>query len=432
MAIAFTTLFTALGKVVGALNEWNTARGSTLTSRVSTLRTQLTNIDADLDATLTSDAALAVASGDAWTSALVTYATNLVTEAVLNDRALTDTSFNSCLTELVRQMGVASESLNNYPATVGSATSVGSPTGTPTFVISDVDQYTQAASNFTLPDVYYLTYNGSGHAVQGLGADTNSTRPTWPSGTGVNTLVTETDASATSLAADPGIEEWDDSTPPELVDWEMLSGTYGTTVSRATDTPITGVGTYCLQLLGDAGTGATPLKVRQQVSVAANSVYYVHAYLKRTANPANTGTLTIGLRDSSGNLLSGTSSISVATSACATSWTAYTAVIAVGANLPSDGLVYLEIRYNAGNGDTIRVDQVALNELPALYTAGVRLAIVKGATASVVGDTRTITVTRATPTASLIRGIDRLLNLKSYSVRIPCSGSPTQADALVS
>jgi len=432
MTIAFTNLFTALGKVVGGLNEWNTARGSTLTSRVSTLRTNIAAVDTDIDDTLTSNASGAVSSGDSWPGYLAQLANDLIIAAVLADRPQTDTSFTACLTELVRQMGVASESLNNYAATVGSVTAVGSPTGTPTFVTAQTDPYTQSNSNFTLPDVYIISTSAEGFQVQGKNADTSPTQPTWPSGNGVNTIVTQIDASTDSIGSDPGFELWDTGPPATPTQWMIVSGTAGTTVAQATDTPITGVGTYALQLQGDAGTGATPLRVRQQVTVSANEVYFIHCYMKRTANPANTGTLTVALRDSSGNVLSGTSNISVATGSIATSWTAVTATLATPTNLPSDGLVYLEIRYNAGNGDTVRVDQVALNLLPALSPVGVRLAIVRGATASVVGDVWTWTITRSSPTASLIRGIDRLLSLTSYTVRIPTSGSPTQADALVS
>jgi len=428
MAIAFTDLFTALGTVCGALNAWNTARGADLTSRVSTLRTELIGIDDDLDDTLTSNQELAVSSGDTWVSYLSDIAGRLIVEAVLDDRPQTDQAFTACLTELVRQMGVASENLAVSLATIGSVTAVGSPTGTPTFVVSDLDPYTQARSNWTLPDVLLLTTGASGTAVQGQTAASPATRPSWPSGAGVNTTLTTINAGTTSIGADPGFESWNAGPPISPVSWAILSGTAGTTVNQVTDTPVTGQGTYAMQLFGDG----TTLRVRQQVSVSANEVYFVHAFLKRTAHPANTGTLTVALRDSSGNVLSGTSSISVATSAAATSWTANTAVIATPTNLPSDGLVYLEIRYNGGIGDSIYVDQVSLNLLPALYPVGLRLAVVRGVTASVVGDAWTLTTTRAHPEDSFIRSLDRLLSLRSYTARIPTSGSGTQADSLVS
>lgn len=429
MAINFTRLFTALGKLVGGLNEWNTGRGSTLTSRVSTLRTQLTGIDADLDENLSNSRDSAIAAGDGWPGYFTTVGQEALIAEVVADRPQTDRQFGACLKELVRQMGVAGETLNSYAATVGTVTAVGSPTGTPTFVVSDLDQYTQAASDFTLPDVLLLTTDSTGGmAVQGQSAASVVTRPDWPSGAGVNTTLTLVNAATTSLGADPGFESWNTGPPATPISWTTVSGSAGTTVSQATDTPITGQGTLCLQLLGDGST----LRVRQAVTVNASEVYFLHAFVKRTANPANTGTLTVALRDSSGNVLSGASTISVTTSAAATSWTALTAALATPKNLPSDGLVYLEIRYNGGVGDTLRIDQVALNLLPALYVGGLRLAIVKGVTASVVGDAWTHTTTRATPTASLIRGLNRLFTLTSYTDRIPTDGSPSQADALVS
>lgn len=429
MAINFTRLFTALGKVCGALNEWNTSRGSTLTTRVSTLRTQFTGIDADLDDDLTTNQNNAVTSGDVWVSYLTQMCQRLVIDEVLNDRPQTDQQFTACLTELVRQMGVAAESLATSLATVGSVTAVGAPTGTPTWVVSDLDALRQARSDWTLPDVLLLTAVGNTSVnVQGQAAVTPETRPTWPTGAGVNTTLTQINAATTSLGADPGFESWLAGPPISPVSWTILSGTAGTTVSQASDTPVTGQGTYSLQLLGDG----TTLKVRQQVTVSAGECYFLHAFVKRTANPANTGTLTVSLRDSAGTLLSGTSNISILTSAASGSWTANTAALVTPKNLPTDGLVYLEIQYNGGVGDTLRLDQVALNLLPTLYTGGLRLAVVKGVTATVTGDAWTHTTTLASPTAAFIRALNRLLALTNYSVRIPTSGAPTQANALVS
>ena len=426
MAIAFTTLFTALGKICGGLNDWNTARGSSLDSRISTLRTQVTGISPELDANLTTAGDSAVAGAEVWPSYLASLAADTIKAAVLADRPQTDTSFSGCLTELVRQMGVSSESLADNAATVGAASAVGAPTGTPKFVVSDLDGYTQAASNFCIADVLNIVLQSADvAAVQGKSATSSQTHPDWPSGSGVNTSLTLVNAATTSIGSDPGFESWNTGPPVTPTNWTIVSGTAGTTVSRATDDPVSG--TYSLQLLGDGST----LNLRQAVSVSANTVYFIHAFVKRTANPANTGTLTISLRDASGTLVSGTTSISVATSAAATSWTANTTALATPATLPASG-VYLDIRYNGGVGDTLRLDSVALNPLPALYTGGIRLAIVKGITAGVYGDTWTQTTTRATPTASFIKQLNRLLSLTSYSVRIPCSGAPTQADALVS
>jgi hypothetical protein len=432
VAIAFTNLFTALGKLVGGLNEWNTGRGATLDTRASTLRTNLTAISSDLDITLESNRSAAEASGQGWVSYLSTTCWDTVRAAVLADRPQTDTSQTGVLTELCRQMRVSSENLATSLATIGSVTNVGSPTGTPTFVVSDVDGVTQARSDWTLPDVLLFTgVSESSVAVQGQSSTPASTYPDWPSGTGVNTTLSLIDASVTSLASDPGFESWNAGPPISPSIWSIVVGTAGSTVVRVTDTPITSVGSYSMQLLGDGTTSATPLRVRQAVTLSASTVYFIHAFMKRTANPANTGTLTVGLRDSSGNLLSGTTGISVLTSAISTSWTAVTAVVATPAAIPSGG-AYLEIRYNPGNGDSVYLDQVSINALPALYTGGLRVAIVKGATAVAPGDGWTLTTTRANPSLSLIRGLNRLMSLDSYSVRIPTSGAGTQGDALVS
>ena len=425
MAIAFNTLFTALGKIVGGLNEWNTGLGATLDARVSTLRTQVTGIDPDLDDDLTVNKEAAVSAGSGWVGTLSTLAANTISEAVFNDRDLADRSFNGAFTELVRQMTASGESLATSVATIGSVTASGVPTGTPTFIVSDLEAVRQQRSDWTLPDSYVIQYTPSGWSVQGLTAAVPSSAPNWPQGSGVSTFLTGTNAGTTSLGSDPGFELWT-GTPVAPTQWTIFAGTAGTTVNRAADTPVTGVGQYALELVGNA----TTLSVRQAVNLTASTVYYLHAFVKRTANPANTGTLTVALRDGSGTLVSGTTAASVTTAAASTSWTPITVALTTPSILPS--AVYLDIRYDGGAGDTVRVDQVAVNALPALYANGLRLAIVNGVTAPVAGDTWTLSVTRASPTASFIRGLDRLLSLGSYSVRIPTSGAPTQADALVS
>lgn len=432
MTIAFNTLFTALGKLVGGLNEWNAARGATLTSRVSTLRTQFNNIGPDLADNLTTNANGNIASGQGWVGYLGQSCWDSVRQAVLNDRPQTDASNTGVLIELVRQMGVNAQSLAQAPATVGSVTAVGVPTGAPTFVVSDLDALTQARSDWTLPDTLLFTGLGANSVtVQGLAVPPAVTYPTWPSGTGVNTTLTLTDASTTSIGSDPGFEQWLAGPPIVPSQWTIFVGTGGTTVSRVTDAAITGVGSYALQLLGDGTTTGTPLRVRQAVSVQPSTAYYLFAYTKRTANPANTGTLTVALRDVNGNLLAGTSAISLATSAIGTSWAPQQAALVTPKAIPTGG-AYLEIRYNPGIGDTVELDQVALNPLPALASGGLRVAVVKGSPDVAPGDQWTLTTTATTPTLSLIRGLDRLMSLASYSARIPTGGAPSQLDALVS
>lgn len=421
MAIAYTTLFTALGKLVGGLNEWNTARGSSLTSRASTVRTQLNGIGPDLDAQLTQTVSGTVSGGEQLAQYYALTAQQTLTQAVLNDRPLPDTSPATVLSELVRQMGVDGETLAASPATVGSVTAVGSPVGNPRFVVSDLDSRTGAASDFVLPDEYLIRAVQGGHLIQGKPLDQPATAPTWPSGTGVNQVVAELDASVTSLGLDPGFEQWSGS-PLAPDRWTIVTGVAGTSVVRVTDGP---TGTYAMSLVGN---GSDTLTVRQSVTLAPNSVYFVHALTKRTANPANTGTLTVAIRDGGGTVVGNT--VSVATSAIATSWAHNVAVVVTPTDMPAE--TWLEIRYNGGSGDTVRLDQVAVNPLPELYAGGLRLAVVRGVTATATGDTRTLSVTRSSPTASLLRGLDRLLNLRAYTSRIPTGGSPTQADSLVS
>lgn len=418
MAINFTRLSTAWGKLFGALNEWNVARGSTLTTRVGTLRTQFNGIDGDLEDGLSTTQSSAIAAGETWTSYLADRVVAVLASEVKNDRPFADTSTVGLLKELDRQMRVAGESYKTSTCTTATA-AIGVPAGNPRIVTSDMDALTGGRSDFLLADVLLLRCQGSGlYALTGNSSVTPATYPTWPGGAGIATFVTEVNPATTSVGLDPGFDQWTSPTAPTY--WTVTGA-----VAQNADTPDGSA--YSCQF---TGTGAL-ISLRQTLSVVAGQVLNVHFDAKKTASPANTGTLVVRLEDAAGNALSGNVTVNV--SAVTGSWVGYTGTLWVPTTVT--GTVYVAFRYTGGVGDICRVDRLSLTEATLLYPAGLRLTVFTGPTAAVLNDAWTLTTTvdgGTTLSTQMIRGLDRLIGLASLPVRLPTNSVPTQADALVS
>lgn len=418
MAINFTRLSTAWGKLLGGLNEWNAARGATLTSRVGTLRTQFNGIDGDLEDTLSASRDAAIGAAEAWPSYLADRVVAVLAAEVKNDRPFADTSATGLLNELRRQMVVAGESFKTSTCTTVTA-AIGVPVGNPRIVTSDMDRFTGGRGDFLLADVLLLQAQGGGqYAVTGNSSVTPATYPSWPGGGGVASTLLETDPAVSSVGNDPGFTTWTSPTAPAY--WTVTGA-----VAQNADTPDGSA--YSCQF---TGTGSL-ISIRQTVSVQPGQVLAVHFDAKKTASPVNTGTLVVRLEDAAGNALSG--SVTVNVSAVTGSWVGYTGALWVPTTAPST--VYVAFRYTGGAGDTVRVDRLSLVDAPELYPAGLRLAVFAGTTAAVAGDAWTLTTTvdgGTTLSTQMIRGLDRLIGLSSYPLRLPTNSVPTQADALVS
>lgn len=390
MAIAFTTLFTRLGSAVAALNDTNASNTSNRATQAA---------------------------------AIQSYAQTLLAQYVLADRPQTVRGLTAYLTELNRQMVNAAQSLATARCTTTVA-AVGSPVGTPTFVTSDLDAG-GLQSDLLIPDTLVLQATSTtALSVQGLATGVR-TDVAWTVGNNVNTTLTLTDPRA-GINQDGSFNTWAGS-PVTPSYWTITSGIAGTTVNRVTggylDT------TYAVEF---ASTGGL-LSIRQDVSTAVTpgSTYMVHAALRKTVFAGGTGTVSVTLRDASGNVLSATG-VSQTFTGLTTSFAPFAAAVYVPAVIANG--CYLDIRWTGTSGDKLEIDSVGLAALPTLYTDGLRLGGWQGATALTPKTdqwTATTVLASGTMNGGLLKGVDRLIGLAGSGVRIPTSGAPTQADALV-
>ncbi len=393
MAINTTRLATRLGSAVKVLNEANTTNQANQATTVS---------------------------------ALQSYAQAALIQEVLADRPQTDQNLDACFVEWTRQMALVPDTFSAATCTTTLA-AIGSPTGTAKHVTSDLDAY-GSRSDFLVPDVIVVRATGADTVtLMGKAATANKTDPTWPTGAGVSTSATLVDPDTTSDAADPGFEAWTTTLPYTPTSWSIAAGTAGTTVTRTSDGFIDATG-YALAFVGDT----TQLRVRQDVSALATGTYAIHVALKKTVGAVGTGTVSVTLRDASGNVISATGVSQTVAGLTLNTWTPLTAAVYIPRQLTNG--CYLEIRVTLGTADTVLVDCLSLRAMTTLYTAGLKYLGFSGITGMVLDAdqwTLTTALDSGSITTRLAKGIDRLFNVSTLSARLPSGGSPTQADALI-
>lgn len=443
MAINTTRLSQKIGKIIGGLNEVNTFRGTTLAARVNTIYAQY----ASASPTDVEGIFAARDSAEAAEGGFIGYLRSLISTAIISevqlDRLLSSPTVENALVEWARQMVIAGDNFSVVTPTLTPA-DVGVPTGDHTFVWTAVDG-TGQASDLVIPDVLLVKLendderNGTlwaeGFSIVGKAASPDATDFDYPTGSGVNTTVTAIDpAAGTTLTVDPSFDAWTGNVPDN---WTIFSGTGGVNVFKVLDDPRDGADGFALRFLGD---GTNVLKVRQVVSFQANTVYTVHARVKKAADPGADWTVSIRLVNTETGSTVLTSAASSASTALAANWSnIISATWVTPTNLPVETAVEIVFHASTGeddaavNGADGYVDWVNVVEPTELYTNGPRVTIWSGLVAGVYGDTRTLTATiPAAVSTYMIRGIDRLLNLSQYSVRLPTNGAGTQQNSLIS
>lgn len=451
MAINFDRLFERLGKFVGGLNEVNTYRGTTLQDRVSDLAALFTTVNPDVVSGIYSANDSAVSSFSAWLTYLSTTAKTIIQEEVYNDRPITN-DFNSAYAELVRQMVAGTESLNSVPSTV-TVTAGGSNVSDGHVIFTNKDG-TGQAQDLMIPDSYLIQVvndqnrSGTAYAESGsLGgklADSNPMDYTYASGSGQAATVRFVDPALTTSAlnTDPGFSTWTTNVPTY---WTVATGTSGTNVFQVSADPRSGGSGLAARLVS---TGSL-VKLRQTIStIRPNTVYAVSFKVKVITTTTTNFRISMRLVNASSGatFADDAATTHVVTSTASNSindgnWHSFSGFLITPKVPPSAG-VALEIvmasasDITAGSTATCEgyVDHAHLSAANQLYTGGPYYQMYSNLLAAVTGDNWTVAV--VVPSSGdmedyLIRGIDRLVNLRSLSVRMPTSGSPTQADALV-
>jgi hypothetical protein len=247
-------------------------------------------------------------------------------------------------------------------------------------------------------------------------------------------------STSTNLLTNGDFESWDTSSPVELNNWDLTTGTWGTDIQRNSSSPFRG--TYDLQFT--AGTGVNTALVQEfGVSTGTNvdprplTSYAVNFWAKRSGSVSG-GVLTVELIDGSGTVINDqqgvANSFTQTLSALTTSYAAVNGVFRLPQVLPATIKLRLRIS-TALTGANVLIDDICFTPLVAAYTGGPGLAVFSGVTPFVAGDTWTAAITNNRGGASYLATFqalfDRMFAMRDKGILLPSNASPTIADTLI-
>lgn len=202
MAINFTRLFTALGKIIASVNSENTYRGTTLPARVAVLDGQYVSPNQALITNLYPAELTAQASGDGWMAYLQQLAVDTIIQECNLDRPMVNPTLASAVATVAAGLRAAGQTVTESPATLAN---------TPTLTVGDAQLVFAAGvnpSDLYNPDVYLVNVvsdqtTGStpfSEFVSVVGkANVGPLNWLWPTGSGVNSGLTATNSAFDTL-----------------------------------------------------------------------------------------------------------------------------------------------------------------------------------------------------------------------------------------
>lgn len=468
MAVSLTRIFTRIGLFSRGYGDLVSLMGGTTTSTVTSnasWQTRGTSIETEL-----ASAPALSEYFDPWSiinswrstqgglfSQLQNGLHNLVIETVHADTPLQQKTITAALTELFRQMRASSDDIDAMTVSAGAQTALGSPTGTPSIVVTvktplgEVAQtaFAEVLRFTTVTDSYTnATARQEQMTVAGKVA-VPYTAYNWPQGSGAAGSITLVDAQLNNSGGnklyDSDFENYDTTNYPR--NWVILTGAVTTNVLAG------GAGytqSNSVKFLGDAG--GTLTKIYQPFDTTATSVagtggtpatlkpstrYAINLFTKVSSVPG-AGVLRIALTDGSNTVVNddfGTAnSFNIDLTAETTDWNDNNGVFITPAATPSTGY-RLQIGLTTAISDTVSVfiDDIALTEMTELYKGGPCVAAFAGATKVVIGDKWTSTISNNFTTADFALWLERWFNLRDKGLQAPydTGGTESIADSLI-
>lgn len=376
---------------------------------------------------------------DSWRNAQAQWLTAIANEmgATLAQQTNRDTpliavNYQTALPILIQQMTDAGASVQK-PTVTGTAAYIGSGL-TDAVVTVSVKDGDDLQLDYVYPEVLTATVTsdaGTGgiafqESVSIVGAAArNRTDYNWPGGSGANLSTQFTNAANATILQNGDFEDWTGNVPDQ---WTVIVGTPGAEIKKGTD-PLRGLSNLDI----NTTAGAVLAKLRQQVTLQANVVYAVNAFLKISTSSSG-NIIALRLVDAGGSVVNGdhgsVCSVSVNTSTLSTSsYTAKGGYFRTPKTLPSQ--VFFEIAMTtivAGSQD-INVDLLAMTQATQLYQGGPWIGLFSGGIQATKGDQWQVTVANNEMTgAKFVRYLDRWFDLKSLGLKIPSALFPTLPD----
>lgn len=386
-------------------------------------------------------------------------AQNTITGMVLADQPSQARSFQAAMNEVIRQMTAQSKTVLANTITITPAQLT-----TPTFVgtgvlVTSTKRGDGLVQENSVAETLRLvctadSYTGGRTAGQELFGLTGAaqTAGVWdydyPTGSGANAQVTAISAeingnSNSNTLTNGDFSDWSDDPAPELDNWTLETGTWGTDIQQDDTNPLgdrefcveflpgTGVNTKLYQAFGDAsaGTPVTPDGLRS---------YAVNVWLRRVGSVSG-GVLTVELVDDSGTVLNDeqgvANSFTVTCSSLTTAYVAYNQVFRLNNTPPT--AIWLRFRMSTAlTGGSVLMADAAYPPLTAMYAGGPAFCVFSNAAVPFVsGDAWNIAVTNNQGGASYLgtfqTGFDRLFGMKQLGLLLPSSATPNINNTLI-
>lgn len=499
MAITFSgatgALFTRFGHIAGIIRDLIALKGGTATTNVAaaaSLSTRGTTLETDAAADPTLSPYLdghwasldSLRSGlSGGISQLRTIAEKLFVQQVIADTPLPVADIASAVAEAHRQMKVNSKTVNGSTRSIGAQTSLGSPTGTPSIVMTffrgDGLEYQNCFAETLRFTVTADSYSGSQTArretiqCRGTAAVSDVFSHLYPGGSSCSSNLTLVDAqvdgasgsTSGNLLVNGDLETYTTTNTPDK--WVLGSsaggaGAAGTDYFNDTSNPYTQTSGFKL-----TGDGSTLLAFAQTFETTAGSpvvlkpstCYAVNFWIKALTSAPTAGTLRVALVDgdnaiinddqgASGLLLEDDTalyleddtalyqeqsgnSFSVDLTDITTGFVAYSGVFRTPAVLPTTYKLQLKTSTPIAAGKSVTIDDIALAPMTQLYTGGPSAAVFAGTTKVVTGDAWTVAISNTR--GVLADYLERFFGLAARGLILPYhdGGDETEADSLV-
>jgi hypothetical protein len=461
-------LFKRLGLLFGKAANIQAMKGAAATTPV-TSAASLQTFATNLEAYASESPAVSAVTGDQWAAVrswegqqsgfldwLKTEGEGITKYQVNLDYTLPSYDLTSALVELIRQMNASSDSINASSVALGAQTSLGSPVGNPTLVLS-AKRYDGLTWPCVVPETLRFSvtadsYTGGATArretvsVKGAAASASVWDRLWPAGSGTNTTLTLVDAQIDSTAGNNLLrggrfEVFSTSNYPD--NFTIGSGAAGTDFFAA------GSGYTLSNALKVQGGGVSGPLIYQQFNRTASTTagaggssivlqplkqYGGCFFAKKVV--ATAGVLRVALVDSAGTVLNDEAGNAQSTTYTLSGWTtsyvAKTFVFRTPAILPADGIVRLEFKLTTNLTDateSVIIDDLAMAEMVPLYIGGPSAAMFAGSTKVKLNDSWTSAVTNTM--GAVASWLERFFALNSKNLIFPSSGSPTVADSVI-
>lgn len=261
----------------------------------------------------------------------------------------------------------------------------------------------------------------------------------WPQGSGTSSTLTTTDPAVDGIVSNGSFASFTVANTPD--DWTIVNGAAGVTVFQSVGGGVRS-GTDAVYLQSD---GSSATKLKQQLSLSANTVYAVTFQAKMNSNSAS-GTLVIQFTDAAGTVLTNDAGTNLQASynlnggagEITTAYQLLTVFFSTPRQLPASGL-FLRAGYGVAGVSTrqLYLDLVQVVAATPLYgangtgTSGPFVVAISNTVASAVNDTASLTFTNTATPQNFSLAQQRIYAARDNGVYFPSSGSPTISDGLI-